>query len=173
MIIPYNHRRSALALRAISATLTCAKACWLLSNPSIEFDIRYSKKKNWPDDQFFFCGERGIRTPDTLPYTHFPGVRFRPLSHLSNFCLPRIRSGTARLSYRDQHDLSSVFKRQTTSLLVACFDNSLLNRELNKGRFGVKADFIGDIALVSSDCFGTDIQLGRNFFVAEPFGYQF
>ncbi len=24
-------------------------------------------------------GERGVRTLDTLPYTHFPGVRLRPL----------------------------------------------------------------------------------------------
>jgi hypothetical protein len=31
----------------------------------------------------FFGGERGIRTLDTLPYTHFPGVRLRPLGHLS------------------------------------------------------------------------------------------
>ena len=33
-----------------------------------------------------FCldgGEGGIRTLDTLPYTHFPGVRLRPLGHLS------------------------------------------------------------------------------------------
>ncbi len=29
-------------------------------------------------------GERGIRTLDTLPYTHFPGVRLQPLGHLSN-----------------------------------------------------------------------------------------
>ena len=28
-------------------------------------------------------GERGIRTLDTLPYTHFPGVRLRPLGQLS------------------------------------------------------------------------------------------
>ena len=31
----------------------------------------------------FGGGERGIRTLDTLPYTHFPGVRLRPLGHLS------------------------------------------------------------------------------------------
>jgi hypothetical protein len=31
-------------------------------------------------------GERGIRTLDTLlRYTHFPGVRLRPLGHLSLF----------------------------------------------------------------------------------------
>ena len=28
-------------------------------------------------------GERGIRTLDTLPYTHFQGVRLRPLGQLS------------------------------------------------------------------------------------------
>jgi hypothetical protein len=27
----------------------------------------------------FINKERGIRTLDTLPYTHFPGVRLRPL----------------------------------------------------------------------------------------------
>ena len=31
----------------------------------------------------FSGGEGGIRTLDTLPYTHFPGVRLRPLGHLS------------------------------------------------------------------------------------------
>ncbi len=31
-----------------------------------------------------YCGERGIRTLDTLVrYTHFPGVRLRPLGHFS------------------------------------------------------------------------------------------
>ena len=32
----------------------------------------------------FGCGERGIRTLDTLlAYTHFPGVLLQPLGHLS------------------------------------------------------------------------------------------
>lgn len=31
-------------------------------------------------------GEGGIRTLDTLlTYTHFPGVRFQPLSHFTDF----------------------------------------------------------------------------------------
>ena len=37
-------------------------------------------------------GDGGIRTHDTgLPYTHFPGVRLRPLGHVSAFLagLPR------------------------------------------------------------------------------------
>ncbi len=29
--------------------------------------------------------EEGIRTLDTLPYTHFPGVLLQPLGHLSVF----------------------------------------------------------------------------------------
>ncbi len=28
-------------------------------------------------------GEGGIRTLDTLPYTHFPGVLLQPLGHLT------------------------------------------------------------------------------------------
>ena len=35
----------------------------------------------------FIGGERGIRTLDTLPYTHFPGVLLQPLGHLSSFLL--------------------------------------------------------------------------------------
>ena len=35
-------------------------------------------------DPNVFGGERGIRTLDTLlTYTHFPGVRLKPLGHLS------------------------------------------------------------------------------------------
>ncbi len=32
-----------------------------------------------------FGGEGGIRTLDTLPYTHFPGVLLQPLGHLTKF----------------------------------------------------------------------------------------
>ena len=34
--------------------------------------------------QVSFGGEGGIRTLDTVRYTHFPGVLHRPLGHLSN-----------------------------------------------------------------------------------------
>ena len=46
----------------------------------------------WPYGpvHFFFCGERGIRTPDTLMrYTRFPGEPVQPLLHLSN----RVKNG--------------------------------------------------------------------------------
>jgi hypothetical protein len=33
-------------------------------------------------------GEGGIRTLETLPFTHFPGVRLRPLGHLSSILRP-------------------------------------------------------------------------------------
>ena len=32
-------------------------------------------------------GEGGIRTRDTLPYTHFPGVLLQPLGHLTVYFL--------------------------------------------------------------------------------------
>jgi hypothetical protein len=36
------------------------------------------------EKSFSLCGERGIRTLDTLlRYTHFPGVLLQPLGHLS------------------------------------------------------------------------------------------
>ena len=35
-----------------------------------------------------YGGEAGIRTPDTLPYTHFPGVLLQPLGHLTILFVP-------------------------------------------------------------------------------------
>ena len=44
--------------------------------------MRLKIKKNIQD--IHFRREEGIRTLDTLlAYTHFPGVRLRPLGHLS------------------------------------------------------------------------------------------
>ena len=38
------------------------------------------------------CGERGIRTPETVsPFTRFPGVPLQPLEHLS-LAFPRCKS---------------------------------------------------------------------------------
>ena len=45
-------------------------------------------------------GEGGIRTPDTLPYTHFPGVLLQPLGHLTKFLLPYYMGATGRY-YRE------------------------------------------------------------------------
>ena len=45
----------------------------------------YAKKKSEREFRLFFKygGERGVRTLDTLPYTHFPGVLLQPLGHLT------------------------------------------------------------------------------------------
>ena len=44
---------------------------------------------------FKYGGEGGIRTPDTLPYTHFPGVLLQPLGHLTILfcCSPWVGNG--------------------------------------------------------------------------------
>lgn len=43
--------------------------------------------KMLPGVEVLTCREEGIRTLDTLlEYTHFPGVRLRPLGHLSIIC---------------------------------------------------------------------------------------
>ncbi len=65
---------------------------WLrqLSNPGRGFSSpptgeQHAKKKPAFACELFFKygGEGGIRTPDTLPYTHFPGVLLQPLGHLT------------------------------------------------------------------------------------------
>ncbi len=47
--------------------------------------VQHAKKKPAFSCELFFKygGEGGIRTPDTLPYTHFPGVLLQPLGHLT------------------------------------------------------------------------------------------
>ncbi len=47
--------------------------------------VQYAKKKPVLAYELFlkYGGEGGIRTPDTLPYTHFPGVLLQPLGHLT------------------------------------------------------------------------------------------
>ncbi len=42
-----------------------------------------------------YGGEGGIRTPDTLPYTHFPGMLLQPLGHLTilSCCSPWVGNG--------------------------------------------------------------------------------
>ncbi len=64
---------------------------WLrqLSNPGRGFSSPLSEniKEKSPyfrtSSHLEYGGEGGIRTPDTLPYTHFPGVLLQPLGHLT------------------------------------------------------------------------------------------
>ncbi len=74
---------------------------WLrqLSNPGRGFSsprwVPHAKKKPVLAYELFlkYGGEGGIRTPDTLPYTHFPGVLLQPLGHLTILSFPLL-SGT-------------------------------------------------------------------------------
>ena len=52
--------------------------------------VLYAKKKPVLAYELFlkYGGEGGIRTPDTLPYTHFPGVLLQPLGHLTILSFP-------------------------------------------------------------------------------------
>ena len=65
--------------------------------------VQYAKKKLALSYELFFeyGGEGGIRTPDTLPYTHFPGVLLQPLGHLTKlFCCQTSWVATGRY-YRE------------------------------------------------------------------------
>ena len=57
--------------------------------------VQYAKKKPVLAYELFFKygGEAGIRTPDTLPYTHFPGVLLQPLGHLTILLFLCYRNG--------------------------------------------------------------------------------
>ncbi len=44
-----------------------------------------------------YGGEGGIRTLDTLPYTHFPGVLLQPLGHLTKLFVSLYRANGALL----------------------------------------------------------------------------
>ena len=78
---------------------------WLrqLSNPGRGFSsplvVQHAKKKPAFSCELFFKygGEGGIRTPDTLPYTHFPGVLLQPLGHLTILSLPLLPGTGANL----------------------------------------------------------------------------
>ncbi len=73
----------------LTAFTVCPTGCRQLSNPGRGFSsprcVKYTKKKPVLSYELFFKygGEGGIRTPDTLPYTHFPGVLLQPLGHLT------------------------------------------------------------------------------------------
>ena len=73
----------------LTAFTVCPTGCRQLSTPGRGFSsprcVQYTKKKPVLSYELFFKygGEGGIRTPDTLPYTHFPGVLLQPLGHLT------------------------------------------------------------------------------------------
>ena len=60
---------------------------------------QYAKKKPVLAYELFlkYGGEGGIRTLDTLPYTHFPGVLLQPLGHLTILSFPLLPGTGANL----------------------------------------------------------------------------
>ena len=87
---------------SLFATLSvCPAGCRQLSNPGRGFSsprrrATCKKKPAFSCELFFkYGGEGGIRTPDTLPYTHFPGVLLQPLGHLTILfcCSPWVGNG--------------------------------------------------------------------------------
>ncbi len=74
----------------LTAFVVCPTGCRPLSNPQSRVlitpaGVLHAKKKPAFSCELFFKygGEGGIRTLDTLPYTHFPGVLLQPLGHLT------------------------------------------------------------------------------------------
>ncbi len=64
------------------------------SHPPLIWGIHISKKPVLSYELFLkYGGEGGIRTPDTLPYTHFPGVLLQPLGHLTKLSLQHYWNG--------------------------------------------------------------------------------
>ena len=76
----------------LTAFVVCPTGCASCRTPvgaSHPPGVQYAKKKLALSYGLFlkYGGEGGIRTPDTLPYTHFPGVLLQPLGHLTKFSL--------------------------------------------------------------------------------------
>ena len=89
---------------SLFATLSvCPAGCRQLSTPGRGFSsprrcATCKKKPAFSCELFFkYGGEGGIRTPDTLPYTHFPGVLLQPLGHLTILSLPLLPGTGANL----------------------------------------------------------------------------
>ncbi len=53
------------------------------SSPPLAENIKEKSPYFRTSSRLEYGGEGGIRTPDTLPYTHFPGVLLQPLGHLT------------------------------------------------------------------------------------------
>ncbi len=70
-----------------------------------------------------YGGEAGIRTPDTLPYTHFPGVLLQPLGHLT-ILLSRVAWTSANVGKR-LLTVNKLFKKivRLHKLQPTCFLN--------------------------------------------------
>ncbi len=92
--------RSPLRGSPLTACAVCPTGCASCrtpvggSHPPVE-NIKEKSPYLRTGSHLEYGGEGGIRTPDTLPYTHFPGVLLQPLGHLTilSCCSPWVGNG--------------------------------------------------------------------------------
>ncbi len=95
--------RAACSLRSQSVQLAVASCRTPFgdSHPPLSETIKEKSPYFRTSSCLEYGGEGGIRTPDTLPYTHFPGVLLQPLGHLTIlFCCLTAWGATGRY-YRE------------------------------------------------------------------------
>ncbi len=91
--------RSPLRGSPLTACAVCPTGCASCrtpvggSHPPPVENIKEKSPYSRTGSHLEYGGEGGIRTPDTLPYTHFPGVLLQPLGHLTILSFPLL-SGT-------------------------------------------------------------------------------
>ena len=79
-----NSLGAVTTLRALARSASFQTALQFVELDSSRVRSLANKYKKGPIGAFFvFGGEREIRTLERLPVTHFPGVRLRPLGHLT------------------------------------------------------------------------------------------
>ncbi len=91
--------------------------------------VQYAKKKPAFSCELFFKygGEGGIRTPDTLPYTHFPGVLLQPLGHLtilsSRCCGTGANVRKSRTNVNSLFQLIRPFSQTSNNMIPKCAES--------------------------------------------------
>ena len=74
-----------------------------------------------------YGGEGGIRTPDTLPYTHFPGVLLQPLGHLtilsSRCCGTGANVRKSRTNVNSLFQLIRPFSQTSNNMIPKCAES--------------------------------------------------
>ena len=95
ILIRKNGGEGGIDHNSLRAVLTPAGRLWRLNSPvgrvcrtgglnqALNLPLKPIRAAPWGPPFLIYGGEGGIRTLDTFPYTHFPGVRLRPLGHLT------------------------------------------------------------------------------------------
>ncbi len=86
--------------------------------PLVPLFVSLGNKRQELIIEFEDGGEGGIRTLDTLPYTHFPGVLLQPLGHLTKLC---VETGNFNKAANIRRYRNSVNRNQAVSYQVLNF----------------------------------------------------